>query len=85
MVDENPLERRLDAKVKWTFSEVGRYGTYFRHKTNSRSNDSIVDGRCVVIVKVYVAIFCDETAVVVVGRLLVVVGEGNEAVGVLGA
>ena len=66
MIDENPLERRLDAEVKWTFSEVGRYGTYFRHKTNSRSNESIVDGRCVVIVNVYVAIVCDETAVVVV-------------------
>ena len=83
---ENPSERRLDAEGEWTFLEVGRYGTYFRHKTNSRSNDSIVDGRCVVIVNVYVAIVCDETAiVVVVGRLLVVVGEGNEAVGVLGA
>ena len=52
MIDENPLERRLDAEVKWTFSEVGRYGTYFRHKTNSRNDESIVDGRCVFIVKV---------------------------------
>ena len=83
---ENPSERRLVAEGEWTFLEVGRYGTYFRHKTNSRSNESIVDGRCVVIIYVYVAIVCDETAVVVVvGRLLVVVGEGNEAVGVLGA
>ena len=49
MIDGNPRERRLDAEVKWTFSEVGRDGTYFRHKTNSRSNESIVGGRCVII------------------------------------